>query len=110
MKEGHLDRIDLHEYLRHRAYDHALIMTYTFDPAFFEEYCLEKFTSLQTNGNITVLVDRNTYERLIQNAAAGGLQKATLRYPLHPVDVAGTFHSKIFLFAEKSRWLKKVSR
>jgi len=58
-------RLDLHESLRAHSYDHAIILTYRFDPVFFEEYCLQKFNSLSHNGNITVIIDRNTYDEAI---------------------------------------------
>lgn len=57
--------LNLHDLLYHSSYNHAVICTYTFEPDFFEEYCLEKFNSLKTNGNITVIVDHETYVQAI---------------------------------------------
>ncbi len=98
-------KFDLHEVLRRRSYDHALISTYTFSPNFFEDYCLEKFNSLKSNGNISILVDSGTYAEVITGSSESLPQKANLRYLLHPVRVPGRFHSKVFLFAEKNRGL-----
>ena len=86
MVGSELERLDLHEALRRQAYDHAVICTYTFDPNFFEEYCLEEFKSLRNTGNITVLVDRGTYEKAILGPETERPKQANLRYLLHPVD------------------------
>jgi len=95
--------LNLHNLLDHVSYDHAVICTYTFEPEFFEEYCLEKFNSLKTNGNITVIVDDDTYIQAITGPADNKTKQANIRYLLHPIDVSGKFHTKIFLFASKHK-------
>ena len=95
--------LNLHDLLHHASYDHAVICTYTFDPDFFEEYCLDKFNSLKTNGNISVIVDDDTYFQAITGPADSKAKLANLRYLLHPIDVPGRFHTKIFLFTSKNK-------
>ncbi|MCA1564352.1 MAG: phospholipase D-like domain-containing protein [Acidobacteria bacterium] len=96
-------RFDLHEALSKHSYDHAVICTFTFETTFFEEYCIEKFNSLSNNGNITVLLDRGTYDKAILGPESQRPQKANLRYLLHPISVPGVFHPKIFLFVSRTR-------
>ena len=94
-----MTRIDLHEALGTQSFDHALILTYRFDPVFFEEYCLQKFNSLSSNGNITVITDRRTYQESILGPATDRPKQANLRYLFHPVSPPGIFHPKLYLFA-----------
>jgi hypothetical protein len=42
-------RFDLHEALDRWSFDYGVVCTYTFDLHFFEEYCLERLTSLSHN-------------------------------------------------------------
>lgn len=95
--------LNLHELLHHTSYDNAVICTYTFDPEFFEEYCLDKFNSLKTNGNISVIIDNATYYQAITGSADDKAKQANLRYLLHPIDVPGRFHTKIFLFTSRNK-------
>jgi hypothetical protein len=103
-----MQRESLHELLRAHAYRHAVITTFAFSLRFFEDYALEKFRALQENGNISILIDRNTYEQILESAETDSPdfpKKANLRYLLQPVRVGRTFHPKIFLFAGKDRGL-----
>lgn len=104
MKGKERQRYNLHEILKKRSYDHALLATYTFEPRFFEDFCLEKFKSLHSNGNITIFLDRGVYDHAVQSASSTPL-KANLRYFLHPIAVPGVFHPKVFLFLKKNRGL-----
>lgn len=97
------DRINLYEILRRRHYDHGVICTYSYDSAFFEDYCLERFNCLADNGNLTVITDDGIYEQAILSSAADKPKQANIRYLLHPVSVPGAFHAKVFLFASKDR-------
>lgn len=97
------DRINLHETLMRRSYDHGVICTYSFDPTFFEDYCLEKFNCLADNGNLTVVVDHGIYEKAILGPVYDKPKHANIRYLLHPVSVRGAFHTKLFLFASRDR-------
>lgn len=100
--------IDLHKLLKHRAYDHALVTTFTFSARFFEEYMLERFKALQGNGNLTVFLDRGQYEEIIDAASSGEgwvPKLANRRYLLQPVEVPGVFHPKVFLFTTAKRGL-----
>lgn len=96
-------RLNLHDALSQYSYDHGVICTYTFDPDFFEKYCLEKLNSLSNNRNLTVIVDRGTYEKLILGPLSGRPEQANIRYLFHPVSVSGVFHPKLFLFADKKK-------
>ena len=64
MDRKNFERLNLHDQLQKKSYDHAVICTFSFDPIFFEDYCLLKFNSLNNNGNITVNVDLGTYEKV----------------------------------------------
>ncbi len=97
------DRFNLHDALASGSYDHAVICTYTFEPVFFEEYCLEKFGALHNNANITMIVDQRQYEQAILAPEAQRPRLANLRYLLHPVSVPGVFHPKLILLASRRR-------
>jgi hypothetical protein len=97
-------RFDLHEALGRWSFEHGVVCTYTFDPRFFEDYCLERLASLSHNGNLTVMLDRGVYEKILTGPESYRPKRANLRYLLHPVAVArGLFHPKIFLFASPNR-------
>lgn len=101
-------RLDLHARLKRHTFDHAFITTFTFKVSFFEEYALETFSSLQSNANITVLVDAGRYQDLLKLAREQPTEfpkQANLRYLLHPIRVPGVFHPKISLFTSKRRGL-----
>ena len=100
--------IDLHKLLKGRVYDHVLISTFTFSPRFFEEYLLERFKALHGKGGLTVFLDRGQYEEIIEATAFGkgwSPKLANRRYLLHPIEVPGVFHSKVFLFTTPKRGL-----
>lgn len=103
MSQTRAQRFDLHEAFNDASYDHALICTFAFDSKFFEDYCLEKLRSINTNGNITIIVDRGIYEKSILGPESERPTKANLRYLLHPVSIPGRFHSKLFLLARRNR-------
>ena len=96
-------RFDLHEALNDRSYDHAVICTFTFDAAFFEDYCLYRFTSLSHNGNIMVILDRGVYEKTILGYEDHKPKTANIRYLLHPVSVPDEVHPKLVLLASKNK-------
>ena len=96
-------RLNIHEALNRRSYDHAVICSFTFEAPFFEEYCLEKLTTLSNNGNVTVFIDKGIYEQAILGPESLRPQKANLRYLLYPISVPGVFHTKLFLLAGKEK-------
>ncbi len=100
-----MQRLNLHDTLERHAFDHAVICTFTFEPRFFEGHCLERFRSLAVNNNVTVIVDRRTYEQLVQEPPSQWPRHANVHYLLHPIRVPGTFHPKLFLFATKEKGL-----
>jgi HKD family nuclease len=90
-------RLDLPKLLDSGSFDHAVVLTYTFDPIFFEEYCLASFRSLHDCKTISVLLDRCTYDKIVTGALTHRPRQANLRYLLHPVAVPGAFHPKLIL-------------
>lgn len=98
-----ITKLDLNDAISKGSFDHALLSTFTFEPSFFEQHCLERFKSLNANGNITVLVDRNIYEELLVGDPSERPKKANIRYLLQPVSATGLFHSKIYLFARSNK-------
>jgi HKD family nuclease len=95
-------RLNLHEALSQRTYHHAVLCTYTFDPHFFEGYCLDHFTALSNNNNISVCTDRGTYHKLVHSPESQRPKLVNLRYLLSPIDTNGRFHSKVFLLCTKT--------
>jgi hypothetical protein len=98
-----LKRLDLHQLLDSGSFDHAVILTYTFDPIFFEDYCLANFEGLHNCKSISVLLDRSTYEKIVAGAQTDRPKKANLRYLLHPVSVPGVFHPKLVLLTSANK-------
>jgi HKD family nuclease len=107
--KAQIHRINLHDALKQPRFNHAVILTYTFSPRFFEDYCLERFNCLKENGNVSILLDRGIYDRLLVSGSGtdpGDFpSKGNVRYLLHPISVPGTFHPKLFLFASKKKGL-----
>src|SRR5215204_4316875 len=103
MAKADTDRLDLHEALLRRPFDHGVICTFSFDPFFFEKDCLDKLRALSYNSNLSVLVDRGTYDDIVERSGSDRPTQANIRYLLHPVAARGVFHPKIFLFASRDR-------
>lgn len=97
------DRVDLHEALLRRPFDHGVICTYGFDPFFFEKDCLDKLRALSHNANLSVLVDRGTYDDIVERSGTDRPTQANVRYLLYPIAARGVFHPKVFLFASRDR-------
>jgi hypothetical protein len=95
-------RLDLHDALSRRTYHNAILCTYTFEPLFFEDYCLERFSALSSNNNISVCTDRTTYQRITLAPESQRPKQVNLRYLLSPIDTKGRFHPKLFLFTTKT--------
>lgn len=91
-------RLDLHDALSQQAYNNAVLCTYTFDPLFFENYCLERFAALKGNNNISVCTDRATYQKIVLAPEAQRAKRLNLRYLLSQIETKGRFHPKLFLF------------
>jgi HKD family nuclease len=103
MKTPALARLDLHKLLDSDSYDHAVILTYTFDPIFFEEYCLANLNGFHTCKSISVCLDRTTYNKIIGGSQTGRPKQANLRYLLHPITVPGVFHPKLILLTSSNK-------
>jgi hypothetical protein len=95
-------RLDLPDALSRHTYHNAVLCTYTFDPLFFEDYCLEQFSALTSNNNISVCTDRGTYQKIATAPESQRAKQVNLRYLLTPIDTKGRFHSKLFLFSTKT--------
>lgn len=50
-----------------------------------------------------MLVDRGTYDDIVERSGSDRPTQANVRYLLHPVAARGVFHPKIFLFASRDR-------
>ncbi len=95
-------RLDLHDALSRHTYQNAVLCTYTFEPSFFEDYCLERFSALTSNNNISVCTDRGTYQKIALAPESQRAKQVNLRYLLTPIDTKGRFHPKLFLFSTKT--------
>lgn len=82
-------------FCRERAYHKALLLTYSFDPIFFEQVVLPDLWAGRSS-DILVLGDRGEIETSFQ-FAAGQLWNLGKQYLLAGADVAGAFHPKVFL-------------
>jgi hypothetical protein len=98
MSRALTERINLPARLRGRRFDAAVATTYTFDPVFFEEYCLERLAAFGDTSSVTVFMDRGTYDAMILGPEHARPKQANLRYLVHPVSVGSTFHPKLWLF------------
>ena len=103
MKVKPLARLDLHQALNSGAFEHAIILTYTFDPLFFEEYCLANLEGLHNCKSISVCLDRSTYEKIIGGSHSDRPKLANRRYLLHPIKVPGTFHPKLVMLTSSNK-------
>jgi phosphatidylserine/phosphatidylglycerophosphate/cardiolipin synthase-like enzyme len=92
-------KLDLHDALSRYVYHNAFLCTYTFEPFFFEDYCLDRFSALSNNNNISVCTDRGTYNKIALAAESRRPKHLNLRYLLSPIDTNGRFHPKLFLFS-----------
>src|SRR4051812_34322281 len=104
MSRSNSQKINLHDLYLKTKFDHGIICTYTFDPFFFEDYCLEKFNSLSENGNLSVMVDRGIYDELLLTENERP-KLANIRYLLVPIQARRTFHPKIVLLATRKKGL-----
>lgn len=95
-------RLDLHEALSRRTFHNAVLCTFTFDPLFFENYCLERFNALIGNNNISVCTDRTTYQKIALAPESQRPKQVNLRYLLSQIETKGRFHPKLFLFSTKT--------
>ncbi len=84
-----------HIFCRERGYHKALLLTFSFDPVFFEQVVLPDLWAGQTS-DILVLGDGSQTELAIQSAA-GQLWHLGKRYLLAPAHVRGAFHPKVLV-------------
>lgn len=82
-------------FCRERAYHKALLLTYSFDPIFFEQVVLPDLWAGRSS-DILVLGDRSQIDTSIQ-ASVGQLWNLGKHYLLGGADVPGAFHPKVFL-------------
>lgn len=101
-RQNKSSRIDLHDALSRRTYHNAVLCTYTFEARFFEDYCLEKFSALSGNNNISVCTDRGTYQKVALAQESQRPKHVNIRYLLNPIETKGRFHPKLYLFTTKS--------
>jgi len=82
-------------FCRERAFHKALLLTYSFDPIFFEQVVLPDLWAGRSS-DILVLGDKNQIDMSIESAA-GQLWHLGRRYLLAGAKVPGAFHPKVFL-------------
>lgn len=82
-------------FCRERAYHKTLLLTYSFDPIFFEQVVLPDLWAGRSS-DILVLGDRSQIDASIQ-ASVGQLWNLGKHYLLGSADVPGAFHPKVFL-------------
>lgn len=82
-------------FCRERAYHKALLLTYSFDPVFFEQVVLPDLWAGRS-GDILVLGDRDQIHASTQ-ATAGQLWHLGKHYLLAGADQTGAFHPKVLL-------------
>ncbi|WP_176300923.1 hypothetical protein [Burkholderia vietnamiensis] len=82
-------------FCRERSYHKALLLTYSFDPIFFEQVVLPDLWAGRSS-DILVLGDQAQIEAST-HAAAGHLWHLGKRYLLAGADHPGAFHPKVFL-------------
>lgn len=82
-------------FCRERSYHKALLLTYSFDPIFFEQVVLPDLWSGRSS-DILVLGDRGEIDNSIRSAV-GQLWNLGKQYLLAGADVTGAFHPKVFV-------------
>lgn len=82
-------------FCRERAYHKALLLTYSFDPIFFEQVVLPDLWAGRSS-DILVLGDTGEIDASLQSAV-GQLWNLGKQYLLAGADVAGAFHPKVFV-------------
>jgi len=82
-------------FCRERAYHKALLLTYSFDPIFFEQVVLPDLWAGRSS-DILVIGDRVEINTSLQSAA-GQLWNLGKQYLLAGAGVAGAFHPKVFV-------------
>jgi hypothetical protein len=82
-------------FCRERAFHKALLLTYSFDPIFFEQVVLPDLWAGRSS-DILVLGDRGEIDASFQSAV-GQLWNLGKQYLLAGADVAGAFHPKVFV-------------
>lgn len=82
-------------FCRERGYHKAILLTFSFDPVFFEQVVLPDLWVGQSR-DILVLGDGGQTEPAVQSAA-GHLWHLGKRYLLAPARIRGAFHPKVFL-------------
>jgi hypothetical protein len=91
-------KLDLPATLRSKRFELAVATTYTFQPSFFEEYCLTSLAAFADASSVTVITDQSVYEAMITGPEQDRPRQANLQYLVHPVSVGGVFHAKLWLF------------
>ncbi len=82
-------------FCRERGFHKALLLTYSFDPIFFEQVVLPDLWAGRSS-DILVLGDKNQIDTSIQSAV-GQLWHLGKHYLLAGANVPGAFHPKVFL-------------
>ena len=86
---------------RHQSrYEHAVVTSFTFDFAFFDERIMRAFRAANIR-NINVLLDTHSLEHLLENSD-DAIFNGPRPYSLIPVNAPGVFHPKILLLTGRN--------
>ena len=90
----------LFEHVRKNVGDtkYGIILTYTFDPEFFENSILPLIN--ESLSKILVFVDENEYYHLLKSKK---MNLAGRKYYLIPISLSGIFHPKLAMFISKKQ-------
>ncbi len=101
-------RLDLMDLLNERKFDNALLATFQFDARFFETFCLDDLRAFEANDNIGIMLDRRSYDELLDRRPDDRPAYANRRYVLQPVGVPGVFHPKLLFLTSPEQGLLVV--
>jgi HKD family nuclease len=102
-KRTQQQKVDFLHELIHR-YEYGLIATFNLDPQFLEEYLLSKVGAFSGCSYLTILMDATQYE-ILSSSRDQQLKQLNRRYLLVPIQVPGSFHAKVYIFASKKTGL-----
>lgn len=77
---------------------YGIILTYTFDPEFFENSLLPLIN--ESHSEILVFIDENEYYSLLKSKK---MKLAGRKYYLIPISLSGIFHPKLAMFISKKQ-------
>jgi hypothetical protein len=83
------------EFCREKGFNSTILLTYNFDPLFFERVVLRELRAGET-GDILVIADRNQIAQSSERWS-GQVRELGKRYQLSAARTSGAFHPKVIL-------------